>query len=124
MVDKDMQLDHARFENIYRKHFDRVAAYLLARADRDLAADALSRTFEVAWRRIADVPRALTLAARRGAQGLGRSAAGPGASGSVATRSVKRKASVSRTAEACYSVTVLGAVETTAQELAPALAAV
>jgi RNA polymerase sigma-70 factor (ECF subfamily) len=56
MVDKDMQLDRARFENIYRRHFDRVAAYLLARADRDLAADALSRTFEVAWRRIADVP--------------------------------------------------------------------
>ncbi len=48
MVDKDMQLDHARFENIYRKYFDRVAAYLLARADRDLAADALSRTFKVA----------------------------------------------------------------------------
>ncbi len=57
MADKEMRLDRERFENIYRDNFDRVAAYLLARADRDLAADALSRTFEVAWRRIADVPR-------------------------------------------------------------------
>jgi RNA polymerase sigma-70 factor, ECF subfamily len=57
MADKEMRLDRERFEDIYREHFDRVAAYLLARADRDLAADALSKTFEVAWRRIADVPR-------------------------------------------------------------------
>jgi RNA polymerase sigma-70 factor (ECF subfamily) len=56
MADKEMRLDRERFENIYREHFDRVAAYLLARADRDLAADALSKTFEVAWRRIAEVP--------------------------------------------------------------------
>jgi RNA polymerase sigma-70 factor, ECF subfamily len=57
MADKRMRPDRERFENIYREHFDRVAAYLLARADRDLAADALSKTFEVAWRRIAEVPR-------------------------------------------------------------------
>jgi RNA polymerase sigma-70 factor, ECF subfamily len=57
MADKEMRLDRERFEKIYKQDFDRVAAYLLARADRDLAADALSRTFEVAWRRIADVPR-------------------------------------------------------------------
>lgn len=57
MADKEMRLDRERFEDIYREHFDRVASYLLARADRDLAADALSRTFEVAWRRIADMPR-------------------------------------------------------------------
>ncbi|HEY3971287.1 MAG TPA: RNA polymerase sigma factor [Solirubrobacteraceae bacterium] len=57
MADKQTRLDRERFEKIYREHFDRVAAYLLARANRDLAADALSRTFEVAWRRIADVPR-------------------------------------------------------------------
>jgi RNA polymerase sigma-70 factor, ECF subfamily len=57
MADKETRLDRERFEKIYREHFDRVAAYLLARADRDLAADALSRTFEVTWRRIADVPR-------------------------------------------------------------------
>jgi RNA polymerase sigma-70 factor, ECF subfamily len=33
-----------------------VAAYLLSRADRELAEDALARTFEIAWRRLADVP--------------------------------------------------------------------
>lgn len=45
-----------RFERLYREHFDRVAAYLLSRADRAAAEDALARTFEIAWRRIADVP--------------------------------------------------------------------
>ncbi|HYM55590.1 MAG TPA: RNA polymerase sigma factor [Solirubrobacteraceae bacterium] len=45
-----------RFERLYEEHFDRVAAYLLARSDPDTAADALARTFEVVWRRIADVP--------------------------------------------------------------------
>jgi len=44
------------FERLYVESFDRVGAYLLARADAGLAADALSRTFEIAWRRIADVP--------------------------------------------------------------------
>jgi RNA polymerase sigma-70 factor (ECF subfamily) len=48
--------DIERFERLYEQHFDRVAAYLLARVDRDAAADALAGTFEVAWRRIADVP--------------------------------------------------------------------
>jgi DNA-directed RNA polymerase specialized sigma24 family protein len=45
-----------RFERLYREHFDRVAAYLLSRADRALTEDALARTFEIAWRRIADFP--------------------------------------------------------------------
>jgi RNA polymerase sigma-70 factor (ECF subfamily) len=45
-----------RFERLYREHFDRVAAYLLSRAERGLAEDALARTFEVAWRRMVDVP--------------------------------------------------------------------
>ena len=44
--------DKQRFERLYELHFKRVAAYLLARSGPDLAADALSRTFEVAWRRI------------------------------------------------------------------------
>ena len=48
--------DASRFERLYDEHFERVAAYLLARVDRDAAADALAATFEVAWRRIADVP--------------------------------------------------------------------
>jgi|HubBroStandDraft_6_1064221.scaffolds.fasta_scaffold263164_2 RNA polymerase sigma factor (sigma-70 family) len=45
-----------RFERLYEEHFERVAAYLVARVDRDAAADALAATFEVAWRRITEVP--------------------------------------------------------------------
>lgn len=48
--------EQQRFERLYREHFDRVAAYLLSRADRGLAEDAIARTFEIAWRRMADVP--------------------------------------------------------------------
>lgn len=48
--------EERRFERIYAATFDSVAAYLLARTDRDSAADALARTFEIAWRRVADVP--------------------------------------------------------------------
>jgi RNA polymerase sigma-70 factor (ECF subfamily) len=46
-----------RFERLYAEHFERVAAYLLARADSEMAADALAGTFEVAWRRLGDVPQ-------------------------------------------------------------------
>jgi DNA-directed RNA polymerase specialized sigma24 family protein len=45
------QPDEQRFERFYYAHYDRVAAYLLSRAGRDHAQDALARTFEVAWRR-------------------------------------------------------------------------
>jgi RNA polymerase sigma-70 factor (ECF subfamily) len=45
-----------RFERIYEDHFQRVAAYLLARSDREVAQDALARTVEIAWRRIDDIP--------------------------------------------------------------------
>lgn len=51
------ETDERRFERLYRENFERVAAYLLARSDRALAEDALARTFEIAWRRLADVPR-------------------------------------------------------------------
>lgn len=44
------------FERCYRLHFRSVAAYALARADRDLAEDAVTRTFEVAWRRFEEMP--------------------------------------------------------------------
>jgi RNA polymerase sigma-70 factor, ECF subfamily len=44
------------FERVYRDSFDRLAAYVLARADRDAAADVLARTYEIAWRRRADLP--------------------------------------------------------------------
>jgi RNA polymerase sigma factor (sigma-70 family) len=45
-----------RFRRLYEAHFDRVAGYLLARPDKDEAAEALARTFEVAWRRLGAVP--------------------------------------------------------------------
>ena len=48
--------DEQRFERLYEQHFNRVASYLLARTDRDSAAEALARTFEIAWRRLPDVP--------------------------------------------------------------------
>lgn len=48
--------DERRFERFYHAHYDRVAAYLLSRADRDVAQEALARTFEVAWRRFAEIP--------------------------------------------------------------------
>lgn len=50
-------LERQRFEKMYREQFGRVAAYLAARADRELASEAISKTFEVAWRRIADLPQ-------------------------------------------------------------------
>src|SRR5579862_621008 len=49
--------DRRRFECLYMEHFERVAAYLLARAGPAVAEDALARTFEIAWRRLADVPQ-------------------------------------------------------------------
>lgn len=48
--------DRARFEELYATCFDAVAGYLLARTDRESASEALARTFEIAWRRFADVP--------------------------------------------------------------------
>jgi len=48
--------DEQRFERLYEQHFNRVASYLVARTNRDSAAEALARTFEIAWRRLPDVP--------------------------------------------------------------------
>jgi RNA polymerase sigma-70 factor, ECF subfamily len=48
--------EHRRFERVYADHSDAVASYLLARTDRDSAADAFARSFEIAWRRLPDVP--------------------------------------------------------------------
>jgi RNA polymerase sigma factor (sigma-70 family) len=45
-----------RFEAIYRAHHGAVRAYLLRRAEPELAQDALSETFLVAWRRLDRLP--------------------------------------------------------------------
>ncbi len=45
-----------RFEGLYRDHHPAVRAYLLRRADPELAQDALSETFLAAWRRFDELP--------------------------------------------------------------------
>jgi len=48
--------DEERFEQLYRDHVRAIAAYLRARTDQESAIDALARTFEIAWRRLSDIP--------------------------------------------------------------------
>ena len=47
---------HDRFEGVYRDHHPAVRAYLLRRAEPELAQDALSETFLAAWRRLDELP--------------------------------------------------------------------
>lgn len=44
------------FERVYERHFDRVAAYALARTESHAAGDVVARTFEIAWRRRQHLP--------------------------------------------------------------------
>lgn len=46
-----------RFEELFRRHHDAVAAYVLRRSRQD-ADDVLDETFLVAWRRLEEVPEA------------------------------------------------------------------
>jgi DNA-directed RNA polymerase specialized sigma24 family protein len=46
-----------RFERLYRDHHPAVRAYLLRRAEPELAQDALSETFLAAWRRLDELPK-------------------------------------------------------------------
>ncbi|MGI5166913.1 RNA polymerase sigma factor [Spirillospora sp. CA-253888] len=49
--------DHmARFTAAYDAHYDRVHAYAVSRAGRQLAEEVASETFCVAWRRVRDLP--------------------------------------------------------------------
>ena len=45
-----------RFEELFREHYRAVRGYAPRRASGDLAQDAVSETFLVAWRRLDDVP--------------------------------------------------------------------
>jgi RNA polymerase sigma factor (sigma-70 family) len=47
--------ERGRFERLYEEHRDAVRAYCLRRADPSVADDVLSQTFEIAWRRRAEV---------------------------------------------------------------------
>jgi RNA polymerase sigma-70 factor (ECF subfamily) len=53
---RTQESDEERFEQLYRDHVRAIAAYLRARADQESAVDALARTFEIAWRRLSDIP--------------------------------------------------------------------
>lgn len=55
-TDAMAETDEQRFERLYHAHYSRVAAYLVNRAGRELAQDALAQTFEIAWRRFAEIP--------------------------------------------------------------------
>jgi RNA polymerase sigma-70 factor, ECF subfamily len=53
---RTQQSDEERFEQLYRDHVRAIAAYLRARSNQESAVDALARTFEIAWRRLSDIP--------------------------------------------------------------------
>jgi RNA polymerase sigma factor (sigma-70 family) len=50
------QDDRSRFEDLYRETVRRLFAYVLTRTDRENAADVVSSTYLVAWRRFDEVP--------------------------------------------------------------------
>lgn len=51
-----METAEARFEGLYRRHYGAVVRYCVRRVGPDGAAEAVSETFLVAWRRFAEVP--------------------------------------------------------------------
>jgi RNA polymerase sigma-70 factor, ECF subfamily len=53
---RTQESDEERFEQLYHDHVRAIAAYLRARTDQESAVDALARTFEIAWRRLPDIP--------------------------------------------------------------------
>jgi RNA polymerase sigma-70 factor, ECF subfamily len=53
---RTQESDEERFEQLYRDHVRAIAVYLRARTDQEAALDALARTFEIAWRRLSDIP--------------------------------------------------------------------
>jgi RNA polymerase sigma-70 factor (ECF subfamily) len=53
---RTQESDEERFGRLYRDHVRAIAAYLRARTDQESAVDALARTFEIAWRRLSDIP--------------------------------------------------------------------
>jgi RNA polymerase sigma-70 factor, ECF subfamily len=50
--------DNERLEEIHRRHFDAVTAYVRRRAPADVVDDVVAETFLVCWRRIDRVPEA------------------------------------------------------------------
>lgn len=52
----DDENDHQRFTDIYDAHRQRVWAYVVSRAGRQVAEEVVSETFAIAWRRLDDMP--------------------------------------------------------------------
>lgn len=48
--------DEVRLEDLFRRHYRDVAAYVHRRAEPDLVEDVVAETFLVAWRRLDEVP--------------------------------------------------------------------
>jgi RNA polymerase sigma-70 factor (ECF subfamily) len=51
-----MDEDRARFETLFNRHYAAVMRYTARRLGPDQAADVVSETFLIAWRRLAEVP--------------------------------------------------------------------
>lgn len=51
-----MSDDRARFETLFRAHYDAIVRYVVRRLGRSAASDVVSETFLIAWRRLDDVP--------------------------------------------------------------------
>jgi len=51
-----MSDDRARFEAMFRGHYDAIVRYVVRRLGRSAAGDVVSETFLIAWRRLDDVP--------------------------------------------------------------------
>jgi RNA polymerase sigma-70 factor, ECF subfamily len=51
-----MDESEARMDELFRRHYRDVAAYVRRRAEPDLVEDVVAETFLVAWRRLDDVP--------------------------------------------------------------------
>lgn len=52
-----MSSDHQRFTEMYDECRQRVWAYVVSRAGRQIADEVISETFAIAWRRLDDVPQ-------------------------------------------------------------------
>jgi DNA-directed RNA polymerase specialized sigma24 family protein len=47
----------ARFEQLFKAHYERVLSYALRRTNSSVADDAVAETFLIAWRRLESIPR-------------------------------------------------------------------
>ena len=53
----DSEAASARFEQLFKAHYERVLSYALRRTNSAVADDAVAETFVIAWRRLESIPR-------------------------------------------------------------------